>query len=586
MRVYAKHIASFVGVIAVFVLGWRWIPRLEGGRLADQLQRQGATFELKDSGEVDWVRFPPSSGDAELESLRDAAHVRHLDLSGTMITDAGLERLGILPRLQMLDLSNTPSVTRGFVMAARCPALLEIRASGNRWVSDDELQCLAGLPNLQVLDLRNTALTDQSADVLAELPGLTWISLDQCTGISDETLRRIEPLERLVRVSAIETQVTWAAWRPAWQRRPDVFAADNPLLFADFQELRAAGAEFSGFGAPVQHDQRPEDVRSNNGPQLTIGPAAPADGVAQVVQLTPAAAIRVNNAAFSNELLLQCLRNSPQLVELDVSGSAVTGNVFPVLEQECPLLHLLNLSDTAVAASEMAAFPRLPQLQVLRLQGLDLRDADLSALAHLPMYELDLSRSRLSDDVLATLPVCENLWNLSLADAELSDEELLQLTPQPALQSLDLSGTQLTGQGLQRLGQIPSLRSVRLAGTPLDPEQLLHLSSIPDLYSLSFGAELTLRHLQVLSKVSVNDLTIDQPTFGASGVEALDAIPGLTSLRLTGSVAPELLDQLTRLQRVRHLDLQEADVDLEFVASLREGRPGLSITTRPLDAPP
>ncbi len=94
-------------------------------------------------------------GDAQLEQLLPLnANVRHLDLSGTSVTDDGMRHVAMFTRLSKLQLSRT-------------------------WVGDEGLARLGSLSELEYLNLYGTAITDAGLGTLKALPKLTRLYLWQ-----------------------------------------------------------------------------------------------------------------------------------------------------------------------------------------------------------------------------------------------------------------------------------------------------------------------------------------------------------------------------------------------------------------------
>lgn len=104
--------------------------------------------------------------DEMLGSLRPLAQqLTWIDLSGTAVTDAGLEVLAGMPHLTRLSLRETA-------------------------VTDAGLRHLAGLQYLSHLNLYGTSVTDAGLDHLAQLPGLRALYLWQ-TQVTDEGVNRL-----------------------------------------------------------------------------------------------------------------------------------------------------------------------------------------------------------------------------------------------------------------------------------------------------------------------------------------------------------------------------------------------------------
>jgi len=94
-------------------------------------------------------------GDAGIDALTPvAANLRWLDLGGTAVTDAGLERIASMYNLTRLHLERTA-------------------------IDDSGLERLSGLANLEYLNLYGTAITDAGLQTLQKLPRLKQVYLWQ-----------------------------------------------------------------------------------------------------------------------------------------------------------------------------------------------------------------------------------------------------------------------------------------------------------------------------------------------------------------------------------------------------------------------
>src|SRR5262249_37583092 len=106
-----------------------------------------------------------------------------LDLSGTMVTDAGLKELARFKSLQALKLANVSEVTDG------------------GW---KELTALKGL---QSLDLSQAMLTDAGLKELAHLKGLQMLNLS-ATGMTNGRLKELTAFKSLQTLKLGYTEVT------------------------------------------------------------------------------------------------------------------------------------------------------------------------------------------------------------------------------------------------------------------------------------------------------------------------------------------------------------------------------------------
>lgn len=174
------------------------------------------------SGEPDDLRIrldTPMCTDADLASFRSTIaalpRARALCL-GAGISDAGLEHLAGLTRLQWLELKS-PRVTSAGLRYLEGLHDLQILQFWRCQITDSGLAHLRPLTRLRRLDLEDTRISDRGLSVLAGLTGLRDLNLDG-TAITDAGLAHLKPLTRLRVLHTSRTGVTdagLAALEPA-----------------------------------------------------------------------------------------------------------------------------------------------------------------------------------------------------------------------------------------------------------------------------------------------------------------------------------------------------------------------------------
>jgi hypothetical protein len=155
-------------------------------------------------------------GDGFVKRLANANGLETLELSGTRVTDEGLQALPRLPKLKQLGLGNTQIGDKGLA------AVLKDRSS------------------LEVLWLQGTQITDESLALLKDAKRLRFLFLDD-TQIRDAGLRHLYDLPALWTVHVDGTQVTSEgmaaiAALPAHRKAADKLA--RLIEESDFQRRR------------------------------------------------------------------------------------------------------------------------------------------------------------------------------------------------------------------------------------------------------------------------------------------------------------------------------------------------------------
>jgi Leucine Rich Repeat (LRR) protein len=137
-------------------------------------------------------RIPPEI----LECLPHLAELL-LDLSGTRISDAGLEGLAGVRNLERLIIGTTDKITdAGLVHLKDLPKLIEVNLWGNNNITDAGIEHLSHNRSLKVLMFSKVALTDKGAAHLKRLQNLWKLNLGD-TELGDAGLADLKQLPRL-----------------------------------------------------------------------------------------------------------------------------------------------------------------------------------------------------------------------------------------------------------------------------------------------------------------------------------------------------------------------------------------------------
>ena len=139
---------------------------------------------------------PPRSvpiTDAWLEHIGKLSRLEVLDLKDSCVSDAGLKQIQRLTRLRRLDLRRDGITDAGLVPIGKLTRLEVLNLFLCRRVSDVGAEELGGLTRLQVLDISGTRITDSGLEKLEGLPCLRELSLF-ATAITDLGLKHIGKL--------------------------------------------------------------------------------------------------------------------------------------------------------------------------------------------------------------------------------------------------------------------------------------------------------------------------------------------------------------------------------------------------------
>ena len=157
----------------------------------------------------------------------------------------------------------------------------------------------------------------------------------------------------------------------------------------------------------------------------------------------------------------------------------------------------------------------LSELRRLDLSIADIDDEGLRQIGHLPLQELWLQETNITDASAETLSHVKTLNFLQLNATDVSDEFLAQLDSLPELENLGLRGTQVTGAGMQHLARHPKLEELDVYHTAVDDAGVAHLvrcQSLTDLgLSMTSVTDQVFEYLDKLSNLTNVDLSANRP---------------------------------------------------------------------------
>jgi hypothetical protein len=182
------------------------------------------------------------------------------------------------------------------------------------------------------------------------------------------------------------------------------------------------------------------------------------------------------------------------------------------------LFGVLNKVDMRKGHADNALVAQIGVLKELR--RLDLSDANiddegLRQIAHLPLQELWLQSTQITDASAATLSEIKTLQFLQLNATEVTDKFLERLDTFPALDNLGLRGTRVSGAGMQFLARHQNLKTLDVYNTAVDDAGVAALVSCQMLHDL--GLSLTqvstevFGYLDKLPNLTTVDLNANRP---------------------------------------------------------------------------
>ena len=157
----------------------------------------------------------------------------------------------------------------------------------------------------------------------------------------------------------------------------------------------------------------------------------------------------------------------------------------------------------------------LKELRRLDLSNADIDDEGIRRIAHLPLRELWLQSTNITDASAATLSKIKSLDFLQLNATSLSDAFLEDLQPLPELEDLGLRGTLVTSAGMKYVSRHSNLEDLDVYSTDVDDSGVQRLVDCQSLTSLGLSmtkiTDRVFQHLAKLPNLTDADLTANRP---------------------------------------------------------------------------
>jgi hypothetical protein len=202
------RLAAALLLAALTAAGNDWIASLEGKA---ETAPDGSIRAL--SFRRGWV------SDADLDRIAQLDKLERLDLSETRVTDLGLLKLKELKNVRELNLFYAELVTdEGLATMRNWSKIERINARGTK-VTDNTLALLAGKTTITALDIGFAEVTDSGLQHLSTLPNLRSLAVggNKLTEVGLQVLRTLPQLESLDRF--VDARYDRPRARPGGHRR-------------------------------------------------------------------------------------------------------------------------------------------------------------------------------------------------------------------------------------------------------------------------------------------------------------------------------------------------------------------------------
>ncbi len=207
---------------------------------------------------------------------------------------------------------------------------------------------------------------------------------------------------------------------------------------------------------------------------------------------------------------LKILAGIPTLSRLFIDECPVTDRGFAEIAR-MKNLRWLRANSLPVSDEAVAKFAELEHMERLELPGTQITDRACEIIAGLPIQELDLSGTKITDAGIAKLKKLKKLQKLNLENTGVSDECFAAIGGMTKLDDLNLSGTKVTGKGISALKPLSKLLALKLSGSKLADANVAELKSLSSLRVLELEktkiTDASINHLKALKHLNALIIT-------------------------------------------------------------------------------
>lgn len=392
-----------------------------------------------------------------LLALLEEQRAPGLNAEGEM-TDALLERVSRLPHVTSLDLSDSKRLTdAGFAHLARMPQLRELNLSGTT-ISDRGLEVLRHLPRLESIALVWTAVTDAGAVHLTACEHLQRVNLS-FTRTGDGAIRALTGKPKLCDFESGNAVTdagiallhefpvfkTWhggevSMWLTGAKARPNHLQLRGSLTNSGLADLVGLHGLFA---------------LSLDGDRLAVT----APGLAPLIDLPHLGWLAVD----ATDDAMPYIAAMPHLRFLLCQDTVAGDDGFAALSRSRSIEYIWGRRCYNLRSRGFAALSTMPALRSLSVSCKNVDDEGLSALPRFPALE-ELMPMDVPDEGYRHVGRCSGLESLVLMYCrDTTDRATEHIAGLPQLKKYFASYTQITDRTPEILSGIQSLEEVTLA---------------------------------------------------------------------------------------------------------------------------
>lgn len=195
-------------------------------------------------------------------------------------------------------------------------------------------------------------------------------------------------------------------------------------------------------------------------------------------------AAKYSNIQISENSMAYIAKMS-KLRSLSLSGCNVQNRW---LKHLAPLqLEQINLSDCDISDDAMKELIKIKTLRSLHLNGCaKITDRGVEIITQLPITELFVSKSKVTDYGIKILTACKTLQRLDVSATKVTSSALSQIASMKGLLTLDVSKLQIQTKDFAALRKVPTLYSLNVTQCGINDEGLKALSGA-NLYKINLS---------------------------------------------------------------------------------------------------
>jgi hypothetical protein len=403
--VWTAWFASFAIVCSLstsFLVSWRESTEKRTAQLQQELSATNSTMSIRDWRAVE-LNLGPSAPTKTLESFPYSSQIESLSIAHTNLSNTVIDSIDKFGSLKSLDLSYSDLDEDG----------LKRLAKSSRW------------PKLKRLSIAGTKITPQMFTLLPRIGAPPFVDLSDL-GVTDNDLTLSAFRYESIRLA--KNQITDSGIRK-------LFSGSNSY-YRRLLDLSDNPIDGSGFTVPCTFSRLVLD-----GNPLTDGTFGP-----QLKNVTVHDYLVLRNTQLTDNFLLTLAATTTiSGIELG-DGNFTEKGLSNLAPRGIGKLSLTGKQFTGECFKTWS-----PSVNVLSMRGSSLNDETIGYVATLgTVYDLDLSKTAITDAGLASFPAISVLTYLNLSDTQVTVKGLMD-SKLPTFCNIQLAPGQFTSDAIKML---------------------------------------------------------------------------------------------------------------------------------------